>query len=237
MITPDYTNLINNGLNLIAVFDTAALPTSIMETLTDVPWQTYTRLVLVGNGGGEKLWAAMQHEEMQAPDPIDHFSIRLAKSFIAEQLGGANYHIVYPLTNYLLPLQQLGALAGWHHDSPLGLGIHSHYGVWFAYRVAFLVDADIPTRVDAQTPSPCDSCVDKPCITTCPVQAVGEIGRFKVNTCGKHRIAPNSPCVDRCLSRLACPVGREHRYPLAQIQYHYTHSLPSMRAWYESNPV
>ena len=233
MSTPDYTTLIENGLNLIAVFDVAKLPQAILSTLTDIPLERYSRLVLVGNGGGEKLWAAMQQQDMTAPDPIDHFSIAAAKTFIADQLENAAHHIVYPLTNYLVPLQKLGALAGWHHDSPLGLGIHSRYGVWFAYRVAFLVDAALPLRSESLTPSPCDTCVEKPCISRCPVGAVGEIGRFQINTCSKHRIIPDSPCADRCLSRLACPVGRDHRYPLAQIQYHYTHSLPSMRAWYE----
>ena len=237
MRLPDTTHLINNGLNLIAVLDTASLPPSITATLINIPVDQYKRLVLLGNGGGEKLWAALQKRGMSGSDPIDQFSIEIAKTFIAEQLNNAPHHILYPLTNYLVPLQQLGAIVGWHHDSPLGLGIHTHYGVWFAYRVAFLVDADLPLQTEQQTPSPCDSCVDKPCISHCPVGAVGEIGRFQIDTCGKHRIAPNSPCADRCLSRLACPVGREHRYPLAQIQYHYGHALPAMRAWYERSLI
>ena len=227
------TSLTENGLNLLAVLDTITLPKAITKTLTNVPLEKYKRLVLIGNAGGEKLWAAMQKRDMSASDPIDNFSIEMAKAWISEQLHDAPHHILYPLTNYLVPLQQLGVLAGWHHNSPLGLGIHSQYGVWFAYRVAFLVDAELPLQTESPTPSPCDSCIDKPCISRCPVGAVEEIGRFQISTCGKHRIAPNSSCADRCLSRLACPIGREYRYPLAQIQYHYAHALPTMRAWYE----
>ncbi|MGB1251798.1 MAG: hypothetical protein ACPG8W_14360 [Candidatus Promineifilaceae bacterium] len=233
MTTPNYTQLIENGLNLIAVLDTQTLPDTIQTAIPHDLRQRFGRLMLIGNGGGEKLWPALQQYGMKTPDPIDNFSINMARQFIHDQLDGADHHILYPLTDSLVSLQQLGSLAGWHHPSPLGLGIHSHYGVWFAYRVALLIDADMPLRVEQPTPSPCDSCLDKPCMTSCPINAVRGIDQFQVGRCGKHRVAENSSCADRCLSRLACPVGTTHRYPLAQIQYHYANALPAMRAWYE----
>jgi hypothetical protein len=44
---------------------------------------------------------------------------------------------------------------------------------------------------------------------------------------------PCDACPDKPrLARLACPVGAEHRYSLAQIRYHHFHSLPTIRSYY-----
>lgn len=224
--------LAENGLNLYASFDCDALPETIRAGMIDegVRLGDFGRLILIGNAGNT-LWSALKNVDFTQPDPIDHFSIKTAQTFITDYLDDAHHQLLYPLA-FNVPLQQLGALVGWHHDSPLGLGIHAKYGVWFAYRVAFLVDAELPLERELPTASPCDSCVAKPCISSCPVGAVGEIGRFDIPTCAKHRLSENSPCANRCLSRMACPIGQAHRYPLEQIQYHYNHSIDTLREWF-----
>ncbi len=211
------------GLNLAAVFDCAMLPTNMLTMTDDVPWNAYQRLVLVGHGG-RRMWEALQEKGMAENDPVDSYSRDLTQQFIHRYLDNPKTYWLYPSTPHLVPLQQLGALAGWSHPSPLGLGISPVFGVWFAYRAAFLVDADLPLRQVLHRPSPCDSCVDKPCISTCPVGAV-KMGAFDVAGCWGYRSQPQSPCQDRCLSRMACPYFPEHRYSLAQIQYHYGISL------------
>lgn len=231
-IAPGTTFLAGAGLNLFAVLDCAALPESTTAPMlaSGVPLADYRRLVLLGHGG-RRLWAALQKWGVKTTDPVDHYSLTLTRQFIRDYLGDPPVCWLYPQTDYLAPLQQLGALAGWSHSSPLGLGIHPEYGVWFAYRAAFLTTAELPLRVEPERPSPCATCTNKPCITTCPVEAV-QIDRFDVDGCARYRLRPQSPCADRCLARLACPFFPEHRYTLAQMQYHYRHSLGTLRAWY-----
>lgn len=226
------TFLAEAGLNLFAVLDCAALPTAVADLMlaAGVPLAGYRRLVLLGHGG-RRLWAALQEWGMQTADPVDDYSHTLTRQFIRDYLDDPPVCWLYPQTDYLVPLQQLGALAGWSYPSPLGQGIHPEYGVWFAYRAAFLTTAVLPLYGEPVRPSPCATCTDKPCITTCPVGGV-RFAHFDVDGCAHYRLCHHSPCADRCLARLACPFFPEHRYTLPQIQYHYRHSLQTLRHWY-----
>lgn len=224
--------LSNAGLNLQAIFDTQHLPQAIQAAFATeaIPLASYKRLVLLGNAG-KGLWAGLQAAGMRGKNPIDRYSQQLAERFINEFTNAAPTLQLYP-HGAMIPLQQLGKLAGWHHDSPLGLGIHSEYGVWFAYRAAFLIDAALPLQQPAPTQSPCDTCADKPCMQACPAGAVREIGKFSIPQCATQRLSPNAACADRCLARLACPVAPQHLYPIEQVQYHYGQSLETIRQWY-----
>jgi hypothetical protein len=225
--------LAEKGLNLAAVFDCAALPEDIvgvMET-AGVPLADYKRLLLLGHGG-RRFWGALNDFGWHTADPVDHFSTHLSQTFLRDYLGNPPHLRLYPLTEYMVPLQQLGELAGWCRPSPLGLGISPIYGLWFAYRAAFLVDADLPLTAFVPAISPCDTCADKPCITACPPGAVRLVEGFDVFTCSHFRLEEHSPCHDRCLARLACPVAPEHRYSLAQVQYHYGRSLQTIREYF-----
>ena len=225
-------SLADAGLNLLAILDCTTLPTAVAAPMlaSGVPLNEYWRLVLLGHGG-RRLWAALQDWGMQTADPVDHYTLAITRQFIHDYLGNPPVCWLYPQTDYLVPLQQLGALAGWSYPSPLGQGIHPEFGVWFAYRAAFLTTANLPLKVEPKRPSPCTSCVAKPCVTTCPVGAV-QIDHFDVDGCAHYRLHDDSPCADRCLARLACPFFPEHRYTLPQIQYHYRHSWGTLRDWY-----
>ena len=168
---------------------------------------------------------------METSDPVDHYSITLTRQFIHGYLDGTPVLWLYPGTEYIVPLQQLGEAAGWSYPSPLGSGISPVYGVWFAYRAAFLINAGLPLVREAPAPSPCDSCLDKPCIQTCPVGAVQQEA-FDIEGCVQYRLRPDSPCAVRCQARSACPYFPEHRYTLPQIQYHYGRSLDTLRELY-----
>jgi len=224
--------LAEQGLNLLAVLSCETLPDNVSQTLLagDIPLHDYRSMVLIGHGG-RRLWQALTDFGMQTADPVDHFSLVMTRRFVDEFLDSSPALMLYP-AGYTIPLQQLGALAGWHHPSPLGLGINETYGVWFAYRAAFLTTLPLPAIQNPKTTSPCDTCRDKPCIGACPAQAVQGVGQFKVSACVDFRLQEQSICQDRCLSRLACPVAPEHRYEPAQLHYHYTHSLASIRRYY-----
>ena len=223
--------LAEGGLNLLAVFDCAELQQPVAQVMVDcgVPLADYRRLVLIGHGG-RRMWEALQERGMETADPVDHYSTTLTRQFMAEYLDDAPYLWLYPGTEYIIPLQQLGEAAGWSHPSPLGSSISPVFGVWFAYRAAFLIDADLPPVGERPSKSPCDSCLDKPCIQTCPVGAVRQES-FDIEGCVGNRLRSGSPCADRCLARMACPYFPEHRYTLPQIHYHYGRSLDALRKW------
>lgn len=224
--------LAQGGLNLFAAMKCAALPQNIRQLMIKdgLPLDDYQFLVLTGHGGG-RLWQALQEKGMDSADPVDQYSTQLTHQFIVEYLDNAPFLWLYPNTSHLIPLQQLGETAGWSHPSPLGSGISPTFGVWFAYRTAFLTNAPLSETAGDLGPSPCDACEDKPCISTCPVGAVQFEG-FRINECVQYRLETKSPCADRCLARMACPYFPQHRYSLEQIQYHYSQSLGSIRAWY-----
>lgn len=224
--------LADQGLNLLAILPCNGLPNEIRQAMLaeGIPLQDYRSLVLIGHGS-RRLWQALTEFGMQTADPVDHFSLVMTRRFIDEFLDSPSVLMLYPI-GYTISLQQLGALAGWHHPSPLGLGINEAYGVWFAYRAAFLTTLALPAIKNPISISPCDTCQDKPCVSACPAQAVQGVGQFKVTACIDFRLQEQSICQDRCLSRLACPVAPEHRYEPEQLHYHYTHSLVSIRRYY-----
>lgn len=190
----------------------------------------YKSLVLIGHGG-RRLWEAMTEADWSVADPIDSYSQRHTEHFMKQHLPNDQSLLLFP-SQMLIPLQQIGQFVGWSHPSPLGLGINPEFGVWFAYRAAFLTTAVLPDIQKAQRPSPCESCVEKPCISVCPGRAVFWKRPFDVEACASHRLKLQSSCSDRCLSRMACPVAPEHQYTLKQIQYHYGLSLETFRTYF-----
>lgn len=227
-LSQGFTFLAEQGLNLVAVLDCATLPSEINQSMSqaNIPLAAYNRFVLLGNGG-RQFWQALQRYGLKTNDPVDYFSLEMSKRFIADYLDHPPVLMLYP-GNINFSLQQLGTLAGWHHPSPLGLGINETYGLWFAYRVAFLTTLAIPLTPRLAGESPCQSCETKPCLAACPVGAVKQESPFGVTACTNFRLQPAAICQDRCLSRLACPVAPQHRYSTEQISYHYRHSLATI---------
>ncbi len=216
------------GLNLLAVLDMKSIPAPVLISMKKekIVLESYLRLVLIGSAG-PSLWDKLREYGYATDHPIDRFSLAMGKQFLQEHLNIHEWLTIFPAATHL-PLQQLGALAGWSHVSPLGLGIHARYGTWFAYRAAFLVREPIPiTEVETST-SPCDGCLDKPCINACPVDAVRAGNTLNLEHCMNHRLQEASVCATRCLSRLACPVGRQYRYTEEQLTYHGRVSLDSL---------
>lgn len=226
--------LARQGLNLFAVFELSQLPDSIFAVLeqSDLNLAEYSRLVLLGNGG-RRFWDELGEAQLGGSHPIDTYSLRLTDEFI-RQISAAddNSLIVYPQSDMMVPLQQLGQLAGWGTPSPIGNSISPEYGLWFAFRAAFLTSVELSPTKNEQRPSPCLTCVDKPCQTACPAGAVQETSAtFKLHNCITHRLEDGSSCAATCLARVACPVAPEHRYPAFAIRYLYSTSLQSIHKW------
>jgi len=217
------------GLNLQAVFNLSDLPADIAGSVAATG--NFRQLILIGHGGGLIWSAVMASRFKKSTDPIDMFSIDHVKQWFALHAPEVSFEMIYPFSQQPVALQKLGELAGWHHPSPFRIGINQPWGSWFAYRVAVLADSCFEPTQRFCSASPCDACVDKPCIAACPASAMAD-GDLSLNECVAYRLKSGSACKHQCLSRLACPVGVEHRYSSEQINYHYERSMWSIREHY-----
>lgn len=251
----DATRLKQAGLNLHAVFDLDQLPEEMAADLRARfdPARRYRQLILIGHAG-KTLWASLKASGLASADPIDDFSVRTVKDWFAEQFarpeeteeaeetGGEKtegkpaslaalprHAFIYPGED-AIGLQALGKLAGWHHPSPLMIGIDERWGTWFAYRAVLLADSDLETTPPRHGASPCTRCLERACAAACPAGAlVGD--RFALDLCIAWRARPESTCKASCLARLACPVGAEHRYEDAQIHHTYARSMQAIERY------
>jgi ferredoxin len=178
------------------------------------PTQT---IVVIGNVGGA-MWPLFRAAEQQVDDPLDTWT-RAVLAPIAASLGA---DFVHPSDEPFQPFQQWAQRAEGIAQSPIGILIHHQYGLWHAYRGAFLFPFaldDLPEPISDA--SPCLSCPDQPCLTACPVDAF-TIGNYDADACRAHVRSRAAPvCIEAgCAARLACPVGTEHRYGPDQMNFH-----------------
>jgi hypothetical protein len=193
--------------------DDASLPS--VPCLAD---GTACRTVLViGNVGGG-MWPAFRREETAGSDPLDRWT-RARLQPIADRLGAT---FVHPSDRPFQPFQRWAQRADDVWPSPIGLLVHRSFGLWHAYRGAFLFADDVsgipPVGV---TTSPCLTCRDQPCLTTCPVDAFTP-GGYDSMACARHVRSGRDPaCLsDGCAARCACPVGVDDRYEPDQMRFH-----------------
>jgi len=165
-------------------------------------------------------------------DPVDEHAAHAIEGFRRQVEAVASTSLLWPSASYdPVPVTAIANRAGWAHRSPLGLGIHPEFGLWMAYRGVVLIAAPALPRRAASSASPCDSCEDRPCISSCPVGAVGGPDGLAVVPCFDERQRPGAPCGDGCRARLACPVGAAHRYGFEQLRHH---TAAAVRSWRRS---
>lgn len=151
-------------------------------------------------------------------DPLNSFSRRVVGD-LAERLDATPF---YPFTGPpFLPFLRWAQKAEPVWPSPIGPLIHAEYGLWHAYRGALALPTRIALPPKADAKRPCDTCVGRPCLTTCPVEAFSESG-YDVPRCVAHVDSPaGSECLTGgCLARRACPVGRKFAYSAEQAEFH-----------------
>lgn len=176
-------------------------------------------VVLLGNVGGS-IWPAFSAWRIQHPDiadPLDAWSVEVI-SPVADALGAAAW---FPSQRPWQPFQRWAIQAEGLRPSPLGVLIHPDYGLWHGYRGAIGFLGALPVPESEPRPHPCDRCPDKPCLTTCPVGAIGS-GRFDVAVCRTYLGGEGGQTcmLGGCIARNSCPVGAEHRYPPDQLRFH-----------------
>jgi hypothetical protein len=184
-------------------------------------------LALVGVVG-RSTWDAFQAagESREVKDPLDDWSRRVVGE-LAARLGA---EALFPFGGPpFLPFIRWAQRAEAVFPSPIGPLIHPDYGLWHAYRgaLAFAEALDLPAPRARR--HPCESCADKPCLSTCPVDAFSTRG-YDVPICIRHvAAASGAECLDGgCLARRACPVGAAYQYAPQQMSFH-------MRAFLRAN--
>ncbi|TCV89061.1 hypothetical protein [Sulfurirhabdus autotrophica] len=219
------------GLNLQAIFNLDQLPPEMLIQL-DEPEKVsdkYRQLILLGHGG-KAMWASLQASGIQSENPVDDFTVRTIADYFSRDFPDCGYALIYPGIR-LIGLQSLGKLAGWHHSSPLKVGINAAWGTWFAYRAVVLADTNFKPTSPLQGVSPCNSCQHKVCIDHCPASALAD-GVLNFQKCVDYRKQPASKCKTTCLARVSCPVASDHRYCDEQIRYHYGLSMKTIEQKY-----
>lgn len=179
-------------------------------------------VVLLGNVGGS-IWRPFSDWRKSQPSgggahPLDDWS-RAVIQPVAAAFSAAAY---YPSDKPWWPFQQWAVKAEGLQASPLGLLIHPEYGLWHGYRGALGFSARLVVPAAPANDFPCERCLEKPCINSCPVDAVHPVS-FDVKACRSYlsSAAGQSSCMkEGCLARNACPVGKQYRYPGEQLAFH-----------------
>ncbi|WNJ99699.1 ferredoxin [Thalassospiraceae bacterium LMO-JJ14] len=179
-------------------------------------------LILIGNKGPD-MWRSFSANIPEDPNPLDTWT----KQILVQVANSFDALAIYPFEgppHY--PFQRWAMMADDVAQSPIGPLIHPVYGMWHAYRAAFLFKERLDIPDVAHTPSPCTTCADQPCLKTCPVSAFRP-GQYDVAACRDHIAseAGRSCLENACLARRACPVGREYIYQPAQAAFHMQHFL------------
>jgi hypothetical protein len=173
-------------------------------------------LVLIGNAG-PAMFDRFASERDPAHDLMDQWTQDVLGP-LADELGA---RALFPFDMPHSPFLTWARAAGAGHTSPLGMNIHPKFGLWHAYRAAFIFDDAIELPPANHSKSPCETCADKPCLATCPVGAFSS-GGYDVPACAAHlSAAEGERCrTGGCMARNACPVGLEYFYSPDQTRFH-----------------
>ncbi|CDX40428.1 conserved hypothetical protein [Mesorhizobium sp. ORS 3359] len=176
--------------------------------------------LLVGQAGAApwphfQRWLGQQARDIA--NPLDTWS-REVIGVVAKEFGA---RAVSPSDRPYLPFQQWAMRAEGLKPSPLGILMHPQYGLWHAYRGALLFEDEISVPEPHAAIHLCDTCVEKPCLKSCPVDAYSVDG-FAHQACLAHVRGPRGePCRSGgCLDRNACPYGAAYRYPADVQAFH-----------------
>jgi len=195
------------------------------DRLPDCGFAEGVRTVVLAGNVGSSMWPAFEAGRRDEVDALDQWTVRVLGGIAAEMASSHGGVVaLYPSDGPPYhPFQQWAMRAEPVFPSPIGPLIHPDHGLWHAYRgaLAFERKLDIPER--RERANPCDSCVDKPCLTTCPVEAF-KPGRYDVEGCANHLMTEAGDiCLARgCLARRACPVAQDNAYSEAQARFHMT---------------
>lgn len=150
-------------------------------------------------------------------DPLDRWSRRVISRLAADWGGDP----VFPSDGPpYAPFLDWALQSGQAWQSPVGMLVHAHAGLMVSYRGA----VRLPGRYDLPPAraNPCESCVTKPCLNACPVNALNESMEYDVPRCRTHISSAigNACLTGGCLVRRSCPVSQDYGRLPAQSAFH-----------------
>ncbi len=189
---------------------------------------TATAVTLVGNAG-PAMWPVFSSSEEFCDGqahPLDRWSQRIAAGICSR----FELQAVFPFSGPpYLPFQRWANAAQQLEQSPLGLLMHPEFGLWHAYRFALLLPEFIPNNTASAPKQICSACIQKPCLTSCPVSAITTAG-YDVAACVRYLERDDeAQCHQQgCVARFNCPEAVHYRYQAAQSRFH-------LRAFYDAH--
>jgi len=149
-------------------------------------------------------------------DPLDRWSKRILTPWVDEK----NARVLFPSDGPPYPpFIAWAKRSGRSWPSPVGLLVHDCAGLFVSFRAAIA----LPTFVELPDvgANPCTTCYTRPCLSACPVNALGPEG-YDVPTCNTYLgTDAGQGCMETgCLVRNACPVGREYARLPEQSAFH-----------------
>ncbi|MGI3183789.1 ferredoxin [Nioella aestuarii] len=165
-------------------------------------------------------WAHFQNQpEFHDPDPIDRWSTRVIGA-LADNLGGTAY---FPFGGPpYAPFIRWAERTGRAWRSPVGMLVHDTAGMMISIRGAILLP-ELLNLPPTASEGPCSGC-EQPCLTACPVGALGE-RPYDVPACHDHlNSVQGSDCLTGgCLVRRVCPVSQGFGRDPDQTAHHMRH--------------
>ncbi len=177
-------------------------------------------LYLIGHGGSG-FWESFSKSDYLNldKDPLDNWT----KNVVGAIAITLNAKPFYPSDGPpYQPFQQWAKASEGLEASPLGMLVHPEFGLWHAYRAALVFDGaeDIEPRLAIT--DICTSCIDQPCLSSCPVGAFSIIDGYDVPACVDHlKSEEDNGCMAKgCQARRSWPIGQSYRYDPDHAAFH-----------------
>ena len=153
-------------------------------------------------------------------NPLNKWSKRIIDS-IAKKFSGTAF---YPFQNNpIIPFYDWALNTGKFWQSPVKLLVHERRGLMVSFRGAIAFENRNNLNIQEKNNSPCTTC-SAPCVRACPVNALNN-HKYDVKSCMKFITkSKNSLCIDGCLVRRKCPIGKSYR-KIEQSRFHMKHFI------------
>ncbi len=216
-----------NGFDLVHPFAVSRYNAGAVETARLDCFNRSDALgLLIGNT--RQLWPAFTHAFQtdatlaSGGNPLDTYvTMRLTRLLTEATQHPTRIVFSHVTTPRAFPIQRLAESVGFAAISPSHLAIHPQHGPWFALRAVVVVDVTGPDAVPPDLERPCRGC-SAPCVPALERALAASGSPLSSAAVALH-------AAEWVAVRDACPVGKQARYGVAQLVYHYAPARSRIR--------